>query len=124
MVIDCCIRIHSRIGPGCLEKVYEEILYYELSKLGLDLSRQLFFPLQYDELYIKKAFKLDLLVENCLPLELKCCYPVPAVAFEQLKTQLALLKLKNGMLLNFKVPLMKNGIHRVFNNHGHDFLSG
>jgi GxxExxY protein len=123
MVTGCCIKIHSRIGPGCLEKVYEEILYYELSKLGLYVERQVYFPIQYDELYITKGFRLDLFVEKCLPLELKSCYPLPPVFFDQLRTQLALLKLKNGMLLNFKVPLMKDGIHRVFNNYGQDFPS-
>jgi GxxExxY protein len=122
MVVDCCIRIHSRIGPGCFEKVYEELLYYELSKLGLEVARQVLFPIQYDELYIKSAFKLDLFVESCLPLELKSCYPLPLVAFDQLRTQLGLLRLRNGMLLNFKTALMKDGIHRVFNNHGQDFL--
>lgn len=123
MVTNCCFKIHSRIGPGCLEKVYEEILYYELSRLGLHIERQVYFPIEYDELFISKGFRLDLFVEKCLPLELKSCHPLPPVFFDQLRTQLVLLKLKNGMLLNFKVPLMKNGIHRIFNNHGHDFFS-
>ncbi len=118
VVINLCIKIHSRIGPGCFEKVYEEILYYELNKLGIQVHRQLLLPIEYEGLHIENAYKLDMLVENKLVLELKSIFPLPAVYFKQLKTQLGLLNLKNGMLLNFKVNLMKDGIHRVYNNHG------
>lgn len=121
-VIGLCIKIHSRIGPGCFEKVYEEILYYELTKLGLLVKRQLLLPVDYEELYIKDAYKIDLLVENRLVLELKSVHPLPLVYFNQVQTQLSLLNLKNGMLINFKVPKMKDGIHRVFNNFGKEEL--
>ncbi len=117
-VIDLCIKIHSRIGPGCYERVYEEILYYELTKLGIIVHRQTLLPIHYDELYIEGAYKIDLLIENMLVLELKAIDPLPPVYFKQIRTQLALLNLKHGMLLNFKVELMKDGIHRVFNNFG------
>lgn len=122
VVIGLCIKIHSRIGPGCFEKVYEEILYYELTKLGLLVKRQLLLPVDYEELYIKDAYKIDLLVENRLVLELKSVHPLPLVYFNQVQTQLSLLNLKNGMLINFKVPKMKDGIHRVFNNFGKEEL--
>ena len=118
IVVDLCIKIHSRIGPGCFEKVYEEVLYYELIKLGFKVHRQLLLPIQYDELYIKDAYKIDLLVEDKLVLELKSLHPLPPVYFNQIHTHLSLLNLKHGMLINFKVPLMKNGINRVFNNFG------
>lgn len=122
VVIGLYIKIHSRIGPGCFEKVYEEILYYELTKLGLLVKRQLLLPVDYEELYIKDAYKIDLLVENRLVLELKSVHPLPLVYFNQVQTQLSLLNLKNGMLINFKVPKMKDGIHRVFNNFGKEEL--
>ena len=122
IVIGLCIKIHSRIGPGCFEKVYEEILYYELTKLGLLVKRQLLLPVEYEELYIKDAYKIDLLVDNRLVLELKSVHPLPPVYFNQVQTQLSLLNLKNGMLINFKVPKMKEGIHRVFNNFGKEEL--
>jgi GxxExxY protein len=122
IVVDLCIKIHSRIGPGCFERVYEEILYYELTKLGFKVQRQLLLPIQYDELYIKDAYKIDLLVEDKLVLELKSLFPLPPVYFNQIHTHLSLLNLKHGMLINFKVPLMKDGIHRVFNNFGHEEL--
>ena len=120
IVVDLCIKIHSRIGPGCFEKVYEEILYYELTKLGILVQRQVLLPIEYDELFIENAYKLDMLVENMLVLELKTVYPLPPVYFKQVRTQLSLLNLKYGMLLNFKVELMKDGIHRVFNNFGRE----
>jgi GxxExxY protein len=121
--VDLCIKIHSKVGPGCFERVYEEILYYELSRLSLYVQRQLLLPIQYEELFIDKAYKLDLLVENKLVLELKSIYPLPAVYFNQMRTQLSLLDLKHGMLINFKVELMKEGIHRVFNNFGKEEIS-
>ena len=120
IVVDLCIKIHSKIGPGCFERVYEELLYYELTKLGLKVQRQLLLPIQYEELNIENAYKLDLLVEDKLVLELKTVYPLPPVFFKQIRTQLSLLELKYGMLLNFKVELMKDGIHRVFNNFGRE----
>jgi GxxExxY protein len=118
LVVDLCIKIHTKVGPGCFERVYEEILYYELCKVGLTIQRQLLLPIQYESLLIEKAYKLDLLVDHKLVLELKSIYPMPAVYFNQLRTQLSLLNLKHGMLINFKVELMKDGIHRVFNNFG------
>lgn len=122
LVIGLCIKIHSRIGPGCFEKVYEEILYYELTKLGLVVKRQLLLPVDYEELYIKDAYKIDLLLENRLVIELKSVHPLPPVYFNQVQTQLSLLNLKHGMLVNFKVPKMKEGIHRVYNNFGKEEL--
>ena len=102
--------------------MYEELLHYELTKLGLKVQRQLLLPIQYEELNIENAYKLDLLVEDKLVLELKTVFPLPAVYFKQIRTQLSLLDLKYDMLLNFKVELMKDGIHRVFNNFGREAL--
>lgn len=120
IIVDLCIKIHSRIGPGCFEKVYEEILYYELCKLGIVVHRQLLLPIEYETLNIPNAYKLDLLVENKLVLELKSVHPLPSVYFKQVKTHLGILNLKHGMILNCKVELMKDGIHRIFNNHGNE----
>ena len=122
IIIGICIKIHSKIGPGCFERVYEEILYYELIKIGLKVERQLLLPIEYESLYIKDAYKIDLLVENRLVLELKSVHPLPPVYFNQVQTQLSLINLKHGMLLNFKVQKMKDGIHRVYNNFGKENL--
>jgi GxxExxY protein len=122
VVIGLCIKIHSKIGPGCFERVYEEILCYELAKLELDVKRQLLLPIRYEDLYIKNAYKIDLLIENRLITELKSVNPLPPVYFNQVQTHLSLTSLKHGMLINFKVPKMKDGIHRVFNNSGRETL--
>jgi GxxExxY protein len=61
VVVDLCIKIHTKIGPGCFERVYEEILYYELIKLGYKVERQLLLPINWDKLHIKDAYKIDLL---------------------------------------------------------------
>jgi len=123
LVVDLCVQIHLRVGPGCFEKVYEEILYYELVRLGLKVERQLTLPIRYDDLYIQDAYKIDLLVEDMLVLELKTVFPLPSVFFKQIRTQLSLLDLKHGMLLNFKTELMRDGIHRVYNNKGRERLN-
>lgn len=122
IVVDCCIKIHTKVGPGCFEKVYEEILHYELTKLNIKVQRQLLLPVHYEELYIKNAYQIDLLIDDKLVIELKSVYPLPQVFFNQVHTHLSLLNLKHGMLLNFKVPKMKDGIHRVFNNKGKEEL--
>ena len=122
LIVDLCVKIHSKIGPGCFEKVYEEILYYELCKARIICHRQLFLPIQYETLNIENAYRLDLLVDNKLILELKSVASMPSVYFKQLKTQLGILNLKHGMILNFKVNLMKEGIHRVYNNVGYEEL--
>jgi GxxExxY protein len=83
IVIDLCIKIHRRIGPGCFEKVYEEVLYYELIKLGYKVDRQLLLPIDYEDLHIEKAYKLDLFVEGQLVLELKSVHPLPSVYFKK-----------------------------------------
>ena len=120
LVIELCINIHSKLGPGCFEKVYEEILYYELNKLGRKAERQILLPIQWESLNIKNAYKIDMIVEDKLVLEIKSIYPLAPVFFNQIRTYLSLLHLKHGLLLNFKVPLMKKGIHRVYNNSGRE----
>ncbi len=116
IVIGLAIKIHNHIGPGCFEKVYEEILYYELSKLDIEVKRQVFFPIKYEGLLIRNAYKLDLLIEDKLVVELKSVEPLPPVYFQQIKSQLSLLQIRNGMILNFKTALMKDGIYRIYNN--------
>ncbi|MFT3826444.1 MAG: GxxExxY protein [Chitinophagaceae bacterium] len=118
LVVDLSVKIHSNVGPGCFERVYEELLYYEMQKRNLTIHRQLLMPISYDDLLIRDAYKLDLLVDNRLIIEIKSVEHVSAVHFKQLQTYLKLMKLKNGMLLNFKTELMRDGIFRVFNNSG------
>ncbi|MCY7291849.1 MAG: GxxExxY protein [Ferruginibacter sp.] len=120
IVISICIKIHNKIGPGCYEKVYEEILYYELTKMGFKVERQILMPIAWEELRVEGAFKLDLLVEDRLIIELKSVNPLPSVFFKQIRTHLSLMDLKYGMLINFKVDMMREGLHRVYNNNGRE----
>jgi GxxExxY protein len=83
IVIELCIKIHKLVGPGCFEKVYEEILYYELSRLGFIVYRQVLLPVRYETLYIKDAYKVDLILENKLVIELKSLHPLPLVYFNR-----------------------------------------
>jgi GxxExxY protein len=89
-----------------------------LVKAGFEVKRQILLPIEWEELLIERAYKLDLLVENKLVLKLKTKFPLPTVSFDQIGGCFSLLGLKYGILLNFKVSLMMDGIHRVFNNGG------
>jgi GxxExxY protein len=120
LIVDCCIKIHTAIGPGCYERVYEEVLYYELNKPGLNVKRQITMPISYEVLHIIDAYKLDLLIEDKVVVEIKSVEHILPVHFKQVNTYLKLMNLKHGMVLNFKVDLMKDGIHRVFNNFGNE----
>ncbi len=118
IVLDACIKIHTEIGPGCFERVYEETLYYELNKRNLYVERQLLMPIHYEELAIHDAYRIDLLLEKKVVIEIKSVERLAPVHFKQVMTYLKLRKLKNGILLNFNVEWMKEGFHRIFNNDG------
>jgi GxxExxY protein len=118
IVVDACIKIHTIIGPGCFERVYEEALYYELIMRDVKVSRQVTMGIRYEDLEIPDAYKIDLIVERSLILEIKSLERLAPVHFKQVMTYLKLANLKNGILLNFNVEWMKDGIHRVFNNEG------
>jgi len=118
IIVDACIKIHNAIGPGCFEKVYEDCLNFELVNRGLNVKRQVLMPVKYEHLLLNDAYKLDLLVEDKVVVEIKTVYELGAIHYIQLNNYLKLLNIKNGMLINFKTDLMKNGIHRVFNNRG------
>ena len=118
IVLDSCIKIHTAIGPGCFEKVYEETLNYELCQRGLDVQRQRLMPICYEKLSIKDAYKMDLLVEKKLIIEIKSVERLTPLHFKQVMTYLKLSGIKNGLLLNFNVDRMKEGFNRVFNNAG------
>ena len=120
IIVDASIKIHTAIGPGCYERVYEELLYFELNKRKLNTCRQVTMPIAYETLYINDAYKLDLLIENKVIIEIKSTEHILPVHFKQLNTYLKLMNLKHGILLNFKVDLMKDGIFRVFNNFGNE----
>lgn len=116
-VVDECIRIHRELGPGLLESVYEVVLAAALARRGFKVDRQMPVDISYDGLSLPAAFKIDLLVENALILEIKSVERLGNVHAKQLLTYLRLTGLQVGLLLNFSGETMKEGIRRVVNNH-------
>ncbi len=117
IILNTFIKIHSKLGPGLFESVYEEIAYYELTeKCKLKVERQKDVPIFYEELKFDKAFRLDLLVEDKVIIELKSVKELEDVHYKQVMTYLKLMNLKDGILVNFNESLLKNGFKRVFNN--------
>lgn len=116
IVVNACYNIHVKIGPGLLESVYEEILFYELKKLGLKVERQKAIPVVWESVKMPLGFRADLIVEDKVIVELKSVEIIAPVHPKQLLTYLKLMDLKLGLLVNFNVILIKNGITRIVNN--------
>lgn len=116
VVIGAAIEIHRVLGPGLLESAYEECLAWELQQQGLMVERQVSIPISYKALYIENAYRADLLVQNELIIELKSIDAFQPIHTAQLLTYLKLLDVRLGLLLNFKVAQMRNGIKRIVNN--------
>ncbi len=108
-------NLHIALGPGLLESVYETLLAHELRKLGLDVQTQVALPVLYDGLRLENGFRMDLLVENLVVVELKSVEILLEVHHMQLLTYLKLSGYKLGLLINFNVPYIKSGIFRKVN---------
>ena len=117
IILDSCIKIHTVLGPGLFESVYETLLSYELNKRGLHVVCQKGIPVVYDEIKFNDGFRADLIVENKVIIEVKSVDILSPVHFKQLHTYLKLSNVRDGVLINFNVDLLKNGFHRIFNNH-------
>ena len=115
-VIGLAIKVHRNLGPGLLESAYEECLYYELNKAGILVEKQKPMPLVYDEVKLDIGYRMDLFVEKKLVIEIKSVDALNDVHLAQVLTYLKLSESKLGLLINFNVPLLKNGIKRVVNN--------
>ena len=111
-VIGCALEVHRHLGPGLLETAYEQCLAYELSQKGIAFKTQVGMPVQYKEVAITCGFRLDLLVEDQLIVELKAVDSINSVHEAQILTYLKMTKLKTGLLFNFNVKLFKEGIRR------------
>jgi GxxExxY protein len=114
-IIDASIKIHSKLGPGLFESVYEEIVAYELEKRGLSFHRQVPIPVYYDGIKLELGFRVDFIVENLVIVEIKSVEKIAPVHKKQVLTYLSLTKKKIGLLINFNEELLKNGITRLFN---------
>lgn len=116
LVVDLCFRIHKQYGPGLFESVYEEIFCYEWNKTGIDFRRQHPVPLIHEEIKMEAGFSADVIIEGKVIIELKSVEALADVHYKQVQTYLKLTNCKLGMLINFNVPLIKDGIHRIVNN--------
>ena len=115
IVVDICFKIHTEYGPGLFEVVYEEIFCYELSKTGMLFTRQHPIPLVHEEIKMDEGFRADMIIENKVVVELKSIETLAPVHYKQVQTYLKLSGCKLGILVNFNVNLIKDGIHRIVN---------
>ena len=112
-IVNAAFKVHSELGPGLLEKVYEVCLTHELRKVGYGVARQVEIPIQYDGITFEEGLRLDLLVENKVIVETKALDQVNPVWQAQVLSHLKLTGLRLGYLINFNVPLIKDGIKRI-----------
>lgn len=112
-VVDAALTVHRHLGPGLLESIYEVCLCRELSKRGIAFQRQLELPLIYDGTRLDAGLRLDLVIDDCLIVELKAVEQLLPLHQAQLLSYLKLTGLRLGLLINFHVPLIKDGIKRI-----------
>ena len=115
-VIGAAIEVHKHLGPGLLESSYEACLLYELKDRGLDVKSQVLLPIHYKGFQLDAGYRLDILVENRLILEIKSVEKLEGIHIAQLLTYLRLSKLKLGLLINFNSEKVIDGVKRVVNN--------
>lgn len=115
-IIGEAIKVHSQLGPGLLESVYEECLSYKLIKTGIYIERQKPIPLIFEEVRMECGFRCDILVESKVIIEVKSCEALNDIHLAQVLTYLKLSGVKLGLLMNFNVLKLKEGIKRVVNN--------
>lgn len=111
-IIGCAIEVHKQLGPGLLESAYEECIYYELINSGLEVKKQLALPLVYKEIRLDAGYRIDLLVENRVIVEIKSVDAIAEIHKAQLMTYMKLANIKIGLLINFNVTKLKDGIVR------------
>jgi len=111
-VINAVFKVHTELGPGLLERVYEACTTHELRKAGFAVARQVDIPIQYDGITFEEGLRLDLLIENKVIVEIKAVDLVNPVWQAQVLSHLKLMRLRLGYLINFNVPLIKEGIKR------------
>lgn len=115
-IIGCAIQVHRELGPGLLESSYEECLYYELIQSGLLVEKQKSLPLVYKDVKLECGYRIDLMIEGKVIVEVKSVESLNDIHMAQILTYLKLSKAKLGLLINFNVTLLKSGIRRVANN--------
>lgn len=116
-VLNAAIEVHKALGPGLLESAYLECMYYKLQSMGLRVEKQKGVPLSFEEVKLEIGYRLDLLVEGELVIELKSVESLNDIHLAQILTYLKLGNYKRGLLINFNVLLLKDGIKRVINKY-------
>lgn len=116
IIIDTALKIHKNLGPGLLESVYETVLSVKLQDRGLKVNNQVTVDFEYEGIKFNNGFRIDLLVENTVIVELKSVENITPVHSKQLLTYLRLMNLRVGLLINFGDALLKNGIKRIVND--------
>lgn len=115
-VIGIAIELHKNLGPGLLESVYENAFAYDLRDSGLEVKQQVPMPLIYKGVKMENGYRIDLLIENKVILEIKSIETLAPVHFSQTLTYLKLSNVRLGLLINFNTDKLKDGIHRIVNN--------
>jgi len=115
IVFDAGLKVHKTLGAGLLESAYEECLYYELLKMGVQVEKQKALPLVYENIKLEIGYRVDLIVERKLIIEIKAVESLNDIHLAQLLTYLKLSNCKLGLLINFNTVLFKDGIKRVIN---------
>jgi|SRR5690606_6981063 len=115
IVFDCALKVHKSLGPGLLESAYEECLFYELKKTNLIIEKQKPLPLIYEDVKLEVGYRVDIIIENKFIVEIKSVEAINDVHLAQLLTYLKLTDCKLGLLINFNVKLLKEGVKRVIN---------
>jgi len=115
LAVDICFKIHYKYGPGLFETVYEEIFCYEWTKNNILFSRQQPIPVIHEEIKLEIGFRADVIIDNKVIIEFKSIEALAPVHYKQVQTYLKLTGIKLGLLINFNVPLIKEGIHRIVN---------
>ncbi|MGE0636519.1 MAG: GxxExxY protein [Bacteroidia bacterium] len=116
VLVNIFLKVHKELGPGLLESVYEEIVSFELAEAGFEFTRQQAIPVIYQNKKLEIGFRADIIVENKVIIEIKSIDTIAPVHQKQLLTYLKLTDIKLGLLVNFNVNLIKDGICRVVNN--------
>ena len=115
IIVDVAFKTHTTLGPGLLESVYESAFSYELTKRGLKVLRQVGIPIVYESIRLEEGFRADLIVEDKVIVEIKSVEAIAPVHKKQLLTHLRLADKRLGLLINFNVALIKDGITRIAN---------
>ena len=113
LIIGKAIEVHKFLGKGLLESAYRECLYYELKNAGLEVEREKPMPVVYKEVKLEYGYRIDLLVENTVVIELKSVDQLHELHFAQTLTYMKLGQYKTGLLINFNVPMLKDGLKRL-----------